>query len=243
MSLTESIPGMRPGDTGRNVAVGILLALAFFFLLLLSPIIVGVAVARNYRGSAEKLQSIPGVSADGGFTSGLVVFAIAFVALSVVIAAVPAEEESSAAAAGSPGDGEAPAATDTPTPTPTAAPATDTPAPTPEPTATPIPTPDPTPTPEPAPEETREVRVIYSGEWSGAISYTHDGSSNSRSVDGSGTTRLDVPDGSTIVSANAQKQDDSSQELTVQIIDETGVVAESSTTAEYGVAQTSQSFY
>lgn len=81
------------------------------------------------------------------------------------------------------------------------------------------------------------VRVIYGGEWSGSIAA--DGSS--RSVDGSGEETFEIEGEPMSVSANAQKQDDSSDELTIQILQGGEVVAEQSTTAEYGVAQTSYS--
>lgn len=81
------------------------------------------------------------------------------------------------------------------------------------------------------------VRVIYGGEWAGSIAA--DGSS--RSVDGSGEETFEIEGEPMSVSANAQKQDDSSDELTIQILQGGEVVAEQSTTAEYGVAQTSYS--
>lgn len=81
------------------------------------------------------------------------------------------------------------------------------------------------------------VRVQYDGEWSGSIAA--DGSS--RSVDGSGEETFEIDGDPTTISANAQKQDDSSEELTIQILQDGEVVAEQSTTAEYGVAQTSYS--
>lgn len=82
------------------------------------------------------------------------------------------------------------------------------------------------------------IRVQYSGEWSGSISA--DGSS--RSIDGSGEETLDVNvEDVMTVSANAQKGDDSGEELTIQILEDGEVVKEQSTTAEYGVAQVSHS--
>lgn len=81
------------------------------------------------------------------------------------------------------------------------------------------------------------VRVQYDGEWSGSIAA--DGSS--RSVDGSGEETFEIDGDPTSISANAQKQDDSREELTIQILQDGEVVAEQSTTAEYGVAQSSYS--
>ncbi len=80
---------------------------------------------------------------------------------------------------------------------------------------------------------TYQVRIRYDGEWSGSIS----SEGSSRSVDGSGTQTIDIEDEPNIISANAQKQDDSSRELTIQILEDGVATAEESTTAEFGVAQ------
>ena len=50
-----------------------------------------------------------------------------------------------------------------------------------------------------------------------------------------------MPYDASLISANAQKKDGSSNELTIQILKDGKVVKESSTTAEYGVAQVSAS--
>lgn len=77
------------------------------------------------------------------------------------------------------------------------------------------------------------------GEWSGArgggrIEPIH------RYTDGEA---FEIDDDLIALSMNAQKQDDSSEELTIQILQNGEVVAEQSTTAEYGVAQTSHSTF
>lgn len=78
------------------------------------------------------------------------------------------------------------------------------------------------------------VKVIYDGEWQGSISA--DGSV--RSVQGSGTKTLDVKGSPSVVSANAQKKAAASGEkLTIQILKDGEVLKESSTTADYGMAQ------
>lgn len=143
-----------------------------------------------------------------------------------------------------------PMPTPTPTDTPTAtrtmtatATETTTPAAPATPTETETSTPTATATATDATGGGLEVRIVYSGEWAGALSVTGDGSSDLRSIQGSGPTTIDVPDDAQIVSVNAQKQDDSSKEITVQIIRDGEVIAESSTNAEYGVAQTSESFF
>jgi len=86
-------------------------------------------------------------------------------------------------------------------------------------------------------ETTFEVRISYSGEWQGSLG--EDGSI--QSVDGSGTRTFTVDGEPSVISANAQKQDDSSETLTVQILKDGEVVKEASTSAEYGVAQVSYS--
>lgn len=77
------------------------------------------------------------------------------------------------------------------------------------------------------------VRVEYDGEWSGSISEN----GGSRSVDGTGPETIDVDDESDIISANAQKQDPGSEEITIQIIVDGEVVEEESSTAEFGLVQ------
>lgn len=84
---------------------------------------------------------------------------------------------------------------------------------------------------------TFEVRVQYDGEWQGAIS----SGGSSRSVQGSGPETFEIEGSPDVISANAQKKDDSSDELTIQILEDGEVVEETSTTASYGVAQVSYS--
>lgn len=68
------------------------------------------------------------------------------------------------------------------------------------------------------------------------------GMDSTRTVDGDGTKTVEIDAGdSGIVSANAQKQDDSSSKLTIQILHNGKVVEESSTSAEYGMVQISYS--
>ena len=84
MDLTESIPGMKPGATGRNLALGMgyavvaLFILGLFFVSL--PVIAAVVVARNYRGIAERLAPLPGIGAGGGAVAGLAAFGYTIVA-------------------------------------------------------------------------------------------------------------------------------------------------------------------
>lgn len=79
------------------------------------------------------------------------------------------------------------------------------------------------------------VRVVYSGAWAGSLGTN---SGMSRSIEGEGTTVIPIEeDNVNFVSANAQKQDQSSEELTIQVLHDGDVVGETSTTAEFGVAQ------
>lgn len=98
---------------------------------------------------------------------------------------------------------------------------------------------DPVTTPEPDVPELA-VRVQYPGDWQGAVSITGGGSSQTESVSGSGTEVIEITGDVDIVSANAQKQDGSSQRLTIQILQNGDVIAEADTTSEYGVAQVSE---
>lgn len=84
---------------------------------------------------------------------------------------------------------------------------------------------------------TYEVRIEYSGEWRGSVA----AGGSSRSIEGSGSETVGIDGSPDILSANAQKNDDSSQELTIQIIEDGSVVEETSTTSEYGVAQVTHS--
>jgi hypothetical protein len=87
------------------------------------------------------------------------------------------------------------------------------------------------------------VRIDYDGEWSGAASLTGDGESSTESISGTGPRTIDINGQPDIISVNAQKRDGGSGTITVQIIEDGEVVSEASSSSEYGVAQTSQSFY
>jgi len=81
-----------------------------------------------------------------------------------------------------------------------------------------------------------QVRVQYSGEWQGSISV----GSETKSIQGSGTTTYDISGDPFVISANAQKMG-GGDTLTVQILEDGRVVQETSTSADYGVAQISYS--
>ncbi|MBC7118875.1 MAG: hypothetical protein H5T36_00310 [Methanobacteriaceae archaeon] len=80
-----------------------------------------------------------------------------------------------------------------------------------------------------------QVKVDYPGYWEG--SYADD--SGSQSISGTGSKTYDLPGDTTFVSVTAQKMDESSDKLTVQILKDGQVVAEKSTTAPYGIADVS----
>ena len=86
------------------------------------------------------------------------------------------------------------------------------------------------------------VSVQYGGSWQGAVSVTGAGTSQSESISGTGAQTLAITGSVSIISINAQKQDDSSRQLIVQILQNGKVVSESSTTSAYGIASASQSF-
>lgn len=79
------------------------------------------------------------------------------------------------------------------------------------------------------------VDILYESSWSGTVG----AEGEQRSVDGTGNASYTVT--GTVASANAQKEDDSARELTIQLVAEGEVIEQTSTTAEYGVAQVSAS--
>ncbi len=79
------------------------------------------------------------------------------------------------------------------------------------------------------------VRIIYSGSWAGAVGDL----GSITSVEGFGNTDYPMIGNPQIVSANAQKKDDSNKKLTIQIIQDGNIVKQASTTASYGLAQVS----
>ncbi|WP_135827293.1 hypothetical protein [Halorussus halobius] len=88
-------------------------------------------------------------------------------------------------------------------------------------------------------EDTFEFKIVYDGEWSGSIS----AGGSARTIEGSGTETISIDGSPDIISGNAQKQDESGAELTVQVLQNGDVVKEASTSAEYGVAQVSYSSF
>ena len=77
-------------------------------------------------------------------------------------------------------------------------------------------------------ETSWEVKIIYSGEWSGSA-----GGTNSASYEGVGPETLTIS--GDIVSAAIQKQEDNSDELCVELWTGGELIENSCTTAGYGV--------
>ena len=85
------------------------------------------------------------------------------------------------------------------------------------------------------PSQHISFRILYNGAWQGAVG----GEESIRNIQADGNAHLAVDNDSFIVSGNAQKNDDSGQEIIVQIIVNGDVTAEAATTAAFGVAQVS----
>jgi hypothetical protein len=84
-----------------------------------------------------------------------------------------------------------------------------------------------------------QIRIQYSGEWSGAVSAV----SGSRSIQGTGTETIDISGNPDVISANAQKQTANRETLTIQVLQDGEIVRESQTNAEYGIASVTYSSY
>ncbi|AEG18817.1 hypothetical protein MSWAN_1806 [Methanobacterium paludis] len=80
-----------------------------------------------------------------------------------------------------------------------------------------------------------QIQINYTGSWSGA--YTDD--SGSQSIDGTGSKTINVSSDDISTSADAQKSDGSSKQLTITIIQDGKTVATKSTTAQYGMVTVS----
>ena len=80
-----------------------------------------------------------------------------------------------------------------------------------------------------------QVKIIYDGEWQGAVGDI----GSTKSISGSGDETIDLDNDATVVSANAQKMDGGNSELTIQILKDGKVIEESNTDTEYGVASVS----
>lgn len=117
MAISEDIPGMKPGNTGRNVGVAIVYLFLLPLILALSLFIIPILIGINYNGIATKLDSIPGINSAGGVSSGIVSFFVLFALFGLISTIAPVSDEGIESTNGedldanSPGTGEA---TDTP---------------------------------------------------------------------------------------------------------------------------------
>lgn len=164
---------------------------------------------------------VPGIAEGHRYRNDAVGVVYIFVLMAVLGAMIPADEEPNAGGAngGDTSDGAALATT----------------------TVTASPTPTATTKTTRTPRDTYAIQITYDGDWAGALSVSSSGGSTSRSISGSGDKTITVyrPD---VISVNAQKQDDRPTRLTLQILHNGRVVAESSTWAAYGVAAVGESF-
>lgn len=78
------------------------------------------------------------------------------------------------------------------------------------------------------------VHVTYDGSWAGAVGQP----GSMQSVSGSGSKTIDVDGSPEIVATTVHKTDDSTGELTVQIVEDGSVVKEASTTSSESVTVT-----
>lgn len=231
---------------GKTVSYVVGTGLIFFGVLMtvlnalgLVSVLAGVVLFPIVRRQLERQADL---QLSRRVTAAIALIGVVALFGSVIMAGMNAGDPGSATAGSQQAGAAVATATMTATPTATTTPApTTTATSTATPTATATRTATSTPTPEPLPDI--EIRIRYAGEWQGALSITEDGTSSTRSIEGSGDRTIDISNTPIIVSVNAQKQDRGSGELTVQIVRDGEVVAEARTTAEFGVAQTSQSFF
>jgi len=74
MAFVDYVPGMRRGETKRNVALGVVYLLLLPVLSTLAFVWVPVYVGYNYGGIAEELSPLPGISPTGGLQTAVVAF-------------------------------------------------------------------------------------------------------------------------------------------------------------------------
>lgn len=91
VAFAEFVPGMKAGSVIRNLFVGFIY-LFFFYLI---PFVLAYTVFTNRNGVADKLSGIPGIAEGGGVVSAVAVFLFGIVAVSVIMAGLPADEASS----------------------------------------------------------------------------------------------------------------------------------------------------
>jgi len=80
------------------------------------------------------------------------------------------------------------------------------------------------------------VEVEYDDEWQGNISTVN----STWSVEGEGPRTIGVEGTPDVLSANAQKMDDSGEPLTIRLLENGDTLTEATTTSGFGVAQVSE---
>lgn len=105
MAWLEQLPGMEPGHSVRNLAVGVGYLVAVLIAIVLLPVLALGAVATNYRGIATRLSRLPGIERDGGLKAGVVAGAYVFVLWSVLLAGANAGILGSGSGPGASDDG------------------------------------------------------------------------------------------------------------------------------------------
>lgn len=102
MAVLETIPGMQPGQTKRNLAVAtgyiLLFPLILAVGLLTIPFVAGYAVGQNRNGLAERFDRLPGISSTGGITAGFAAFVYVVIAMTILTAALPVADQTEAPA-------------------------------------------------------------------------------------------------------------------------------------------------
>ena len=92
------------------------------------------------------------------------------------------------------------------------------------------------------PEPGLDVRIGYDGEWRLSLDVTVNGSTEERTVTGSGTRVIELDPEAEAVRAFAQKLDDSGSKFTVQIVKDGEIVDSGSTTEAYGFLRVEATF-
>lgn len=95
MGVTDRIPGMVPGQTRRNIALGLLYLCLLPFIVAAIPLYLFFAVGTNRYNLADRLANsplsrLPGLD-RGGWTAGAATFVYVLVVFALVGAAVPSE--------------------------------------------------------------------------------------------------------------------------------------------------------
>ncbi|WP_435347108.1 hypothetical protein [Haloarchaeobius sp. HRN-SO-5] len=116
MSLVGTLPLFKPGATGRNTIVAVLYVVLAFILLpiliLIFPFALLALIGTNYKGFGDRVADsplgvVPGIS-SGGWTAGIIVFVIIFIAYAGLGAILPGDDSTGAPDADVNGPAEGP---------------------------------------------------------------------------------------------------------------------------------------